>query len=74
MATKILWFWKCLHMWSVTASPLLPGMGYTKTSAYSLKEIVEPFFLESLGEETGVFTPPSPAAKSSQDFGLCSGL
>ena len=29
------------HVWSVTASLLLPGVGYTKAHVYSLKKIVE---------------------------------
>ena len=62
-------------MWSVTASPLLPGVGYTKTPTCSLKEIVESFFLEKKsggGEKQGF--PPPPSGEIPQNFRLCPGL
>ena len=46
MATKKFWFGIFAHVWSVTTSPLLPGVGYTKTPTYSLKEITKSFSLE----------------------------
>ena len=60
MATKNFGFGIFAHVWSVTASLFLPGVGFTKTPTYSLKEIVESLFLEkkSGGRETGVFLVP----------------
>ena len=51
------------HVWSLTASPLLPGVGYAKAPTCSLKEIVESFFLEKKSGGGGNRGFPPPAAK-----------
>ena len=58
-------------MWSVTASLLFAGTGYTKSPTYSLKESAESFFLE---KKSGGGKQRFPSGEIGGFVKICPGL